>query len=51
MLGPAIGGWLIATGFSRPDAAALMAAGSVLAAVVLMLLSARHLRDANDPES
>jgi benzoate transport len=51
VLGPAIGGWLIATGFSRPDAAALMAAGSVLAAVVLLLLNARHLRDANDPES
>jgi benzoate transport len=51
VLGPAIGGWLIATGFSRPDAAALMAAGSVLAAVVLLLLNARHLRDGNASES
>jgi predicted MFS family arabinose efflux permease len=47
VLGPAIGGWLIGNGFSRPDAAAIMAAGSVLAAVVLLLLRAQHLRDAS----
>ena len=51
VLGPALGGWLIGTGFARPNAAAIMAAGSVLAAVVLLLLQARHLRDGNAAES
>lgn len=50
VLGPAIGGWLIGAGFSRPGAAAIMATGSVLAAVVLLLLRAQHLRDANAAE-
>jgi len=50
VLGPAIGGWLIGAGLARPDAAAIMAAGSTLAAVVLLLLRAQHLRDANGVE-
>lgn len=38
MLGPAIGGWLMTIGVSRPNVAATMAMGSFLAAMVMLLL-------------
>jgi hypothetical protein len=38
MLGPAMGGWLMAIGTSRPSVAALMALGSALAALAIWLL-------------
>lgn len=38
MLGPAIGGWLMALGVSRPNIAATMAMGSFLAAMVMLML-------------
>jgi hypothetical protein len=47
VLGPALGGVLMAAGYDRPSAAAIMALGSVLAAVVLVLLRSEHLRDGN----
>lgn len=38
MLGPAIGGWLMALGVNRPNIAATMALGSLLAALVMLML-------------
>jgi benzoate transport len=38
MLGPALGGWLMAIGTSRPSVAAIMALGSALAAIAIWLL-------------
>jgi MFS family permease len=38
VLGPAIGGWLMASGISRPNIAATMALGSLLAALVILML-------------
>jgi benzoate transport len=38
MLGPAMGGWLMAIGTSRPSVAAIMALGSALAAIAIWLL-------------
>jgi benzoate transport len=38
MLGPAMGGWLMAIGTSRPGVAAIMALGSALAAIAIWLL-------------
>ena len=38
MLGPAIGGWLMALGVNRPNIAATMAMGSFLAAMVMLML-------------
>jgi benzoate transport len=38
MLGPAVGGWMMAAGMSRPNIAAIMAMGSVLAAVAMLML-------------
>jgi benzoate transport len=40
MLGPAIGGWLMTIGMSRPNITATMALGSFLAALVMLLLPA-----------
>ena len=42
IMGPTIGGWLMAAGINRPDIAAIMALGSTLAAVSVMLLSGEH---------
>jgi len=38
MLGPAVGGWMMAAGMNRPNIAAIMAMGSVLAAVAMLML-------------
>jgi predicted MFS family arabinose efflux permease len=38
MLGPAMGGWLMAIGTSRPGVAAIMALGSALAAIAIGFL-------------
>jgi hypothetical protein len=38
MLGPAIGGWLMSLDVSRPNIAATMAMGSLLAALAMLLL-------------
>lgn len=40
MLGPTLGGWLIAAGLGRADSAAIIALGSVLAAFAMMSLQA-----------
>jgi len=48
MLGPAIGGWLMALGVSRPNITATMALGSFLAALVILLLPGSLLRVQRD---
>lgn len=40
MLGPAIGGWLMVAGVSRPNVAVIMALGSAFAALVMIRLQA-----------
>lgn len=43
MLGPALGGWLMAVGTSRPSVATIMALGSALAALAVWLLKGSQL--------
>jgi predicted MFS family arabinose efflux permease len=43
MLGPALGGWLMAIGTSRPGVATLMALGAALAAFAIWLLQGSNL--------